>query len=771
MNNIAHDLFLLMTSLAQLQDFEQMLIAYTQVLNSMHPDFSITYQAESPEPEDALPVTERSRSMVAESSRSIEICTAHRTYGYFHLTTDPHTVSQEFPDLFQSSVQMLAVFLEKLHEKSLLTDERLRLKEQMEDATERLKKSEDLLNATQRLSKIGGWEWDVEQQTMFWTRETYRIHGFDPEKIPPSSTDHIEQSLTCYNAADRTIVAEAFRACVETGKPYDMELPFTPVNGQQIWIQTTAAAVKKKGRIVKVLGNLMDITDRKQTEEALRESQTLFQSLVESMPQNVFSKDLAGRFTFANQRYCRTQNKSLAEILGKTDFELHPPELAEKYRIDDCHVVETRQTFETVEEHQPFEGEKFYVHVIKTPIYDSEGRIRGLLGMFWDITERKRIEESLRASEKKLSTLFGAMTEMVVLHEVVLDERGEAVNYRIIECNQAFTTVTGIRKQDAVGKLATEVYQAEIAPYLEEFCRVGLTGEPYEYTTYYAPMDKHFLISAVSPQHGQFATITTDITAVKQMQEALAAKNKELENYLYVVSHDLRSPLVNIQGFSQRLQKQTNALQQTLAECTLEPETRRQIETIICEGIPRSLDFILTNVAKMDILIKGLLQISRTGRAQMTIKPVDMNALVKTIIHAFAYQIEQVAAQVVMTDLPPCYGDEHLLNQLFSNLLGNAFKYRDKDRPLVVTIAAQIQYNKIVYRVEDTGKGMAPRHLEKIWDVFYRVDPRVSEAGEGIGLNIVKRIAEKHKGNVWVESRPEQGSVFYVELQRNKFTE
>ncbi|MBC7252333.1 MAG: PAS domain-containing protein, partial [Anaerolineae bacterium] len=145
-----------------------------------------------------------------------------------------------------------------------------------------------------------------------------------------------------------------------------------------------------------------EIAQRKRTEGALRKSEALLHSLVESLPQNVFSKDLEGRFTFANQRYCTTEGRSLDDVLGKTDFDLHPPELAKKYREDDRRVMETEQIFETVEEHQPVGGEKFYVQVIKAPLYDDTGQITGILGVFWDITEQKRIEEALKTYATRL---------------------------------------------------------------------------------------------------------------------------------------------------------------------------------------------------------------------------------------------------------------------------------------------------------------------------------------------------------------------------------
>ena len=160
--------------------------------------------------------------------------------------------------------------------------------------------------------------------------------------------------------------------------------------------------------------------EHKRTEEALRSSLALFHSLIESLPQNIFSKDLEGRFTFANQRYCMTEGKSLADILGKTDFDLHPPELAEKYRQDDRWVIENRRTLELEEEHQPKNGERFHVQVIKTPIYDANGQVTGVLGIFWDITESKRAEEERKARLKQLTALSRA--SQVVTASLELDQ-------------------------------------------------------------------------------------------------------------------------------------------------------------------------------------------------------------------------------------------------------------------------------------------------------------------------------------------------------------
>ncbi len=131
------------------------------------------------------------------------------------------------------------------------------------------------------------------------------------------------------------------------------------------------------------------------------DSEAFYHSLVESLPQNIFRKDLDGRFTFGNQRFCASLGRPLSEIVGKTDFDFYPPALAEKYRKDDQRVQQTGETLEAIEEHRTPSGEILYVQVLKTPVQDHRGRLIGTQGFFWDVTERKRTEEALRASAEE----------------------------------------------------------------------------------------------------------------------------------------------------------------------------------------------------------------------------------------------------------------------------------------------------------------------------------------------------------------------------------
>ncbi|MCP3891928.1 MAG: response regulator [Desulfobulbaceae bacterium] len=147
---------------------------------------------------------------------------------------------------------------------AIATNEMLEGKKQ---AQKDLRKSEELLRSTQELAKIGGWEWDVKNQTMFWTEEVYRIHGLQADEFEPGSSEHIKKSLECYNPADLAFIQDAFQKCCKEGVGYDYEFPFTTADGRRVWIRTVAKPILNNGKIVKVLGNIIDITEQKQGEK------------------------------------------------------------------------------------------------------------------------------------------------------------------------------------------------------------------------------------------------------------------------------------------------------------------------------------------------------------------------------------------------------------------------------------------------------------------------------------------------------------------------
>lgn len=254
-----------------------------------------------------------------------------------------------------------------------------------------------------------------------------------------------------------------------------------------------------------------------------------------------------------------------------------------------------------------------------------------------------------------------------------------------------------------------------------------------------------------------------DITEHKQLNNELLDKNKELEQVLYVTTHDLRSPLVNVLGFSKELLASLQEMQSILNRVDLSKDNKDQLVPLLNDDIPESIEYILNGISKMDALITGLLHLSRIGRSETRKTEIDMNEMIKSVVMAFDHQLKESQTRVTVDPLPSCYGDASQVNQVFSNLLDNAIKYAHPDRYLVIHIQGSRQESYCLYSIEDNGLGISPEYKDKIFDIFYRLNP-VSSQGEGLGLTVIQKILYKHSGKICVESQPGQGSKFCVSL-------
>jgi signal transduction histidine kinase len=237
-----------------------------------------------------------------------------------------------------------------------------------------------------------------------------------------------------------------------------------------------------------------------------------------------------------------------------------------------------------------------------------------------------------------------------------------------------------------------------------------------------------------------------------------------MEQIIYVTSHDLRSPLLNIQGFSRELVKDVEQIRQKLNENTTSSAVKEKLVETLEEDIPDALKFILASSSKMDTLLSGLLRLSRMDRVRLDIKQLDMNKLMSNVIGTHEYKIKESKVTCQIEELPSCSGDEAQINQVFSNLIDNALKYLVSDREGLINISGRSENGHIVYCLEDNGIGIEERHQDKVFEIFHRLNPGDSVVGEGLGLTIVRKILDRHSGKIWVESEPGKGSKFFVSL-------
>lgn len=309
------------------------------------------------------------------------------------------------------------------------------------------------------------------------------------------------------------------------------------------------------------------------------------------------------------------------------------------------------------------------------------------------------------------------------------------------------------------------------AYWVDYYGKTALTGQPQRLEEYSEALGRYFDVLAYCTQPGYFAVVFTDITERKLAEQAredllknLQEKTEEMESLLYVSSHDLRTPLVNIQGFSQRLEKATRELIGLFEREKDGVALRAASWPILRERMPSALGYIVASANKMDSLINGLLRISRLGRVQLKAVSIDMNNLLESVLASQEHQVRRAGANIVVDSLPACWGDPSQINQVFSNLIDNALKYGSGTKMLRVLIHGEIQGDMVIYCVEDTGPGIKLEHQDKVWGLFSRLDPGGGVEGEGLGLTVVKRIVQRHRGRVWLESEQDKGSRFYVAL-------
>jgi PAS domain S-box-containing protein len=280
-----------------------------------------------------------------------------------------------------------------------------------------------------------------------------------------------------------------------------------------------------------------EIGEHQRTEEALHASEQFLIALVESLPQSILRKDLEGRFTFVNQFFCRTLGKPMEAILGKTDADLFPPELAAKYRRDDEQVLASQKPFETVEVNVNAAGEKVYVQVIKTPLRDADNHLSGLQVVFWDVTERKRAEEAVEKMHKELllASRQAGMAEVAtgVLHNVgnVLNSVNVSVNVlhdglrrsRVCNLSRAIDLFRAHRS-DLAAFLSTDPKGQVLPGYLENLA-VQLTAERDQSLREMEVLSKNMEhvkeIVAMQQSYAKLCGLTESVSAADLVEDAI----------------------------------------------------------------------------------------------------------------------------------------------------------------------------------------------------------------------------------------------------------
>jgi signal transduction histidine kinase len=254
--------------------------------------------------------------------------------------------------------------------------------------------------------------------------------------------------------------------------------------------------------------------------------------------------------------------------------------------------------------------------------------------------------------------------------------------------------------------------------------------------------------------------------AVAARTSELQRANAEIQRFAYIVSHDLRSPLVNVLGFTAELEQSAKPVRALIdrleaqAPALLTPEAMRAVR----EETPEAIGFIRTSTDKMDRLINAILKLSREGRRAITPERLDLDRLVQGVVDSLRHRLDERGAQLTIeAPLPEVTTDRLALEQILSNLIENAVKYLKPGRPGRIAVRGRREGERIVLEVADNGRGIDPRDHERVFDLFRRAGPQ-DQAGEGIGLAHVRALAYRLGGVVGCTSALDEGAVFSLSL-------
>ena len=525
-----------------------------------------------------------------------------------------------------------------------------------------------------------------------------------------------------------------------------------------------------------------EITERQQAEAARRESEQRYTSFADLLPVCIYSKDLEGRFTFVNAQFCRELGRTKEEVLGQTDFDFSPPELAEKYRRDDLAVIETGQRLETVEEHHPgTAGRKTYIQIVKFPVVNAAGELVGTQGVWWDATERREAELALARAHAELeqrvaertrelscanARLIQEIAERKQIEAALRQAEGEmeklanfarcnpnpvfefAADGRLTYCNEAAQQMAQVLKKQR----PAEFLPPDVAEIVRDCLATGQSKLRQE--TRSGDRTISWSLFPILPSqvvHCYAHDVTERLNLEAQFRQA--QKMESIGRLAGGVAHDFNNILTVIQGHAGLLESGLVA-----------PHRVTESASEITKAAERAAN-----------LTRQLLTFSRKQRMQLGL--VDLNEAVSNLSGMIGRLIgEDVELHVHFSTRPPvARADLGMIDQVLLNLAVNARDAMPAGGHLTVrletlTLAAADLLRHAEGRigsfaclsVTDTGCGMNDEVLAHIFEPFFTT--KDVGKGSGLGLATVYGIAQEHAGWIEVTSALGQGSTFRVYL-------
>lgn len=469
------------------------------------------------------------------------------------------------------------------------------------------------------------------------------------------------------------------------------------------------------------------------------------ETVMDNLPALIYLKDPQGRLLACNQGLADLTGMSREQMLGKTSHDLFPPDVAGKQQDDDLAVVRDGGMLVTDEVVELADGSHVF-ETTKLAVRDPRGEITAICGITSDVTERRRMETSLRESQQRFDTIANTSPALVWM---------SGLDKGCIWFNETWLAFTGRTLTQELGNgWAEGVHPDDFDRCLKIYIDAFDARESFamEYRLRRHDGQYRWICDQGHPRYdasGAFCGYIgscLDVSDRVEAHELLHQKNVEIEQFIYTVSHDLRSPLVTVKSFLAYLEQ--------------------DMKSGDAGKVAQDLGFIRAAADKMEQLLRELLEMSRIGRHENPATSVTFQELAREALASVAGQIADHHVMVLVGDADLILtGDRPRFAQIWQNLLDNAVKYLGDQQEPRVELGAELQDAETVFFVRDNGIGIAPEYRERIFGMFDKLDK--STAGVGLGLAMVSRIVEKYNGRIWVESDGEgRGACFRFTLPK-----
>jgi PAS domain S-box-containing protein len=594
------------------------------------------------------------------------------------------------------------------------------------------------------VARLGVWECDLRSKTLTWDATMFEIYGIAPIHPVP-----YEKWASAVYSEDIPAFEAMLRCDIDKKNQGPVEFRISLPDGSLRNIAAMKRAVlDEHGNAVQIVGVNMDITERKQTEAAFRESEERFRILVGGVQDYaIFTLDPHGNVVSWNAGAERIKGYKADEIIGQNFSRFYSQkDIDEGKPEEELLLAVTSGRSETEHWRVRKDGSLFWANVVITAARDSSGRLVGFSEISRDISERKETEAKYRG------LLEAAPDAMVVVNQA-----GEIVLLNL-QAEKQF----GYHRDELLGQKVKNIIPEGFAERLiadgtrtaaEALAQqigtgIELSGRRKDGTEF--PIE--IMLSPLESAEGILVTAAIRNISLRKAAEKhlvktvgeLKRSNDELQQFAYVASHDLQEPLRMVASYTQLLAKRYKG----------------RLDSDADEFIGYAVD----GSNRMQELIQDLLSYSRAGSNGKVLLGISAENALKDALANLRATINESGAIVTHDSLPAVTSDDTQLTQIFQNLVGNAIKYRSAEIPHVHVSATKNGLNEWIFSVHDNGLGIDPQYFDRIFILFQRLHGREERKGSGIGLAICKKILERLGGRIWVESKLEMGSTFFFSL-------